>query len=74
MIGITERVYVLRDGLVVGELPASAADTGQLQRLMVGRELQEDYYFRDRQVAPSTDHILVVEGLSVNGVLLGRVV
>src|ERR671930_219251 len=36
---ITDRIYVLRDGKLAGELTTASTEATQLQRLMVGREL-----------------------------------
>ena len=46
---ISDRVYVMKDGQVVGELPAADADVATLHRLMVGRTLQADYYLEPLQ-------------------------
>ena len=41
---LSDRVYVMKDGAVVAELPAAGADVRTLHRLMVGRGLQAEYY------------------------------
>ena len=41
---LSDRVYVMKDGAVVADLPAAEADVHMLHRLMVGRGLQAEYY------------------------------
>jgi ribose transport system ATP-binding protein len=41
---LSDRVYVMKDGAVVAELPAAGAELHALHRLMVGRGLQAEYY------------------------------
>ena len=41
---LSDRVYVMKDGAVVAELPAAEADVPMLHRLMVGRGLHAEYY------------------------------
>jgi ribose transport system ATP-binding protein len=41
---VSDRIYVMKDGAVVADLPAADADVHQLHRLMVGRGLQAEYY------------------------------
>ena len=52
---------VLRDGLLVGEVPLPATSEGELVRLMVGREIVDFYGKRD---VPKGTTILEVEGLT----------
>ena len=49
---LSDRVYVMKDGEVVAELPAAEADVHRLHQLMVGRGLQAEYY-REPQQRPS---------------------
>ncbi len=61
---LADRVYVMKDGAVVAELPTADADVTTLHRLMVGRSLQADYY-REPLQRPIQPHVLLeVEGLS----------
>lgn len=64
---ITDRVYVLRDGKLAGELETAVADAPGLQRLMVGRELQHEYYRESLQAGARDARVLAVEGLTVRG-------
>ncbi len=46
---ISDRVYVMRDGKVVKELPAKEATVKDLHQHMVGRQLHHEYYREARQ-------------------------
>ena len=61
---LADRVYVMKDGAVVSELPTPDADVTTLHRLMVGRSLQADYYREPLQRPARPDVLLEVEGLS----------
>jgi ribose transport system ATP-binding protein len=61
---VSDRVTVMRDGLVAGELPASEADHDRITQLMIGRSLTE--YFHKRDVDRG-DPVLEVEGLTRPG-------
>lgn len=64
VIGLSDRVTVLRDGRVVDTVPTAAATKEGLARLMVGREV----LFRvDRPPAEPGDVRLAVEGLWAEG-------
>jgi len=57
---ICDRVVVLRDGANAGESPVDAIGRGELIRLMVGRELKDEFPERDRRPGPAK---LAVKGL-----------
>lgn len=44
---ITDRIVVLRDGKMIGDVPTSEADKDELIKMMVGRELSS-YYTRNK--------------------------
>ena len=44
---ITDRIVVLRDGKIIGDVPTKEADKDELIKMMVGRELS-NYYTRSR--------------------------
>src|SRR5215467_539587 len=50
---ISDRVYVMKDGKVVAQMPAAETSVRNLHRLMVGRELHTEYYREARQKPPS---------------------
>ena len=64
---LSDRVYVMKDGAVVADLPAADADVHMLHRLMVGRGLQAEYY-REPLQRPYRDEVLVeARGLGLRG-------
>lgn len=63
---LADRVTVMRDGQVVGTAPISAVSRADLIRMMVGREVAQDY---PRPAPPSREEILRVEGLTRRGVV-----
>jgi ribose transport system ATP-binding protein len=62
---ISDRVYVMKDGAVVADLPAAAADVHQLHRLMVGRGLQAEYYREPLQKSYRDEVVLSARGLGL---------
>ncbi|MBQ6373846.1 MAG: sugar ABC transporter ATP-binding protein [Clostridia bacterium] len=58
---ITDRVVVLRDGVMVGDVPTAEAQREDLIRLMVGRELSS-FYTRNKHEIKGTS--LDIRGLS----------
>ncbi len=67
VLALSDRVYVMKDGAVVAELPAAGADTRKLHQLMVGRERQSEYY-KESQQAPFADEVLLeARGLGLQG-------
>lgn len=64
---ISDRVYVMRDGKVVKELPAREATVKELHQHMVGRQLHHEYYREARQATPSPRVILECEALAMDG-------
>lgn len=64
---ISDRVYVMRDGRVVKELPAKGATIHELHQHMVGRQLHAEYYREARQAMPADDVVLACNGLSRHG-------
>ncbi len=71
VLDISDRVYVMRDGKVVKELPAKNATVKDLHQLMVGRQLQHEYYREQRQSPPSDKIILECDGLAKTGMFSG---
>lgn len=68
---ISDRVYVMRDGKVVKELPASAATVKDLHQHMVGRQLHHEYYREARQATPAAEVALACENLTMPGAFSG---
>ncbi|NNU82135.1 sugar ABC transporter ATP-binding protein [Halovulum dunhuangense] len=65
---ITDRITVLRDGVVRGTLDTAGTEVGQVTRLMIGRDLSS-YFVRARP--RFGDEVLRVEGLSAPGLFEG---
>ena len=63
---ISDRITVLRDGEFIATVDTKDMDEPGLIKLMVGRELSEQYPY---EAAMPGDPALEVDGLSVNGVL-----
>ncbi len=62
---LSDRIYVMKDGAVVADLPAKDANITQLHQLMVGRSLQAEYYREGLQL-PYRDQVLVeAKGLAL---------
>src|SRR5207253_5331967 len=64
---ISDRVYVLKDGRVVAQMPAGNATVPQLHQLMVGRDRHAEYYRESRQQAPRPEVVMEASGLAVDG-------
>jgi ribose transport system ATP-binding protein len=64
---LSDRVYVMKDGAVVAELPAAEAEVHQLHQLMVGRGLQTEYYREPLQRPFRDDVVLEATGLGLEG-------
>src|SRR3954447_1843634 len=64
---LSDRVYVMKDGAVVAELPAAGANVRTLHRLMVGRGLQAEYYREPLQKPYRDEVVLSAKGLGRRG-------
>jgi ribose transport system ATP-binding protein len=60
-------VYVPRDGHLAGELETASTTATASQRLMVGRELEHEYYRESLQTGGTERAVLRVNGLSGRG-------
>jgi ribose transport system ATP-binding protein len=65
---VTDRIYVLRDGQLAGELETASTDAAALHRLMVGRELHHEYYRESLQCGAGDRSVLRVDGLGLRGI------
>lgn len=63
VITISDRIYVLKDGEVVSEIPAHSARVEEIQQRMVGRSISEAYYREDRQKPFQAEVLLEYRGL-----------
>ena len=64
VLDISDRVYVMRDGKVVAETPATEVSIDRLHELMVGRALHHEYYREARQGEPGTETAMAARDLS----------
>ena len=64
---VSDRVYVMKDGQVVGEYAANAVTAPQLHEIMVGRGLHSGYYKEAEQAPPRAEIALEAAALSVAG-------
>jgi ribose transport system ATP-binding protein len=64
---MTDRIYVFKDGSNVAELNTKDTDVSQIHQLMVGRELQGEYYRQNKQAVPADNVVLSVENLVKKG-------
>jgi ribose transport system ATP-binding protein len=67
VIEVSDRIYVMKDGGVVAEVPAAQADAPALHRLMVGRGVQADYYREPLQKAHRPEVVLQMDDLTLDG-------
>ncbi|MCB1500059.1 MAG: sugar ABC transporter ATP-binding protein [Bauldia sp.] len=62
---LSDRIYVMKDGAVVADLPAAEANITQLHQLMVGRSLQAAYYRESLQKPYGDEVVIEAEGLTL---------
>jgi ribose transport system ATP-binding protein len=67
VLALSDRIYVMKDGGVVADLPAAGADVHQLHSLMVGRGLQAEYYREPLQKPHRDEVVLRADGLGRSG-------
>ena len=66
VLGVSDRVYVMRDGKCVAELDPKTSDVHELHLIMVGRGLSESYYQEAEQREPEpAEPRLSVQGLTL---------
>ena len=64
---LSDRIYVMKDGAVVAEMPSGDADVSKLHSLMVGRGLHAEYYREPLQKPPRPEVVLEAKGLGLAG-------
>ena len=67
VVEISDRLYVLKDGALIAEMPAGTATEADLHEKMVGRSRGEFFYREEAQREPEAAAVLEVEGLSAPG-------
>ncbi len=69
MLEICDSISVLRDGQLITTKDSSMLDTDEVKRLMVGREVSNEYYRSDMQANYGEEIVLHVEDVCVPGEL-----
>lgn len=69
MIDITDTITVLRDGEVVGNVVSTETTPDEIKHMMVGRQMDGDYYRVDQKVDYEDEVVLRVQELTVPGEL-----
>jgi ribose transport system ATP-binding protein len=64
---LSDRIYVMKDGRVVGHMQAGSTTVPQLHQMMVGRDRHAEYYRESRQLPPKEEIVMQASGLSVIG-------
>ena len=64
---VTQKIVVLKDGRLEANLTSSGIDAAKLQQLMVGREMQTEYYQESKQIQPENEVVLKINNLSKQG-------
>jgi ribose transport system ATP-binding protein len=67
VLAISDRIYVMKDGEVVAEWTAGATSVSSLHAMMVGRDLDAEYYREARQESPRDEVVLEARELGVEG-------
>ena len=67
VLAISDRIYVMRDGTIVGEMRAADASIPEMHRLMVGRELHREYYREHLQGVPDPRVVLEARAIERRG-------
>ena len=67
LLELSDRIYVIKDGVVVGQPDPKETTEAELHHLMVGRKRDEAFYKEDRQREPEERVVLRLSGLSTPG-------
>lgn len=67
VLDISDRIYVFKDGEVVGNFDTKSVDYNLLYNLMVGRTIKGQYYKQDQQRGYSERCVLSINGLTKKG-------
>ena len=68
---LSDRIYVMKDGRVVGHMEAGSTTVPQLHQMMVGRDRHAEYYRESRQLSPKEEIVMEARGLTVKGAYQG---
>ncbi|MBV8375915.1 MAG: sugar ABC transporter ATP-binding protein [Verrucomicrobia bacterium] len=67
ILALSDRIYVMKDGRVVGHMEAGSTTVPQLHQMMVGRDRHAEYYRESRQGPPREEIVMEARDLSVTG-------
>jgi ribose transport system ATP-binding protein len=68
VIDLSDRIYVMKDGEVVDVVDADTANIDSIQREMVGRDINKEYYREEKQRACDKSNVLVeMSGAGLQG-------
>jgi ribose transport system ATP-binding protein len=68
VLALSDRIYVMKDGAVVDVVDAKTAELESIQRKMVGRNIDKQYYREQRQVAFDPANVLLnYDGVKLPG-------
>lgn len=67
VLAVCDRVYILRDGQVVGERVPGEVSEQELLELMVGQDLSDGFYHEKEQLPPGDQRRLELRGLTGEG-------
>ncbi|GBR08517.1 sugar ABC transporter ATP-binding protein [Acetobacter oeni] len=59
IVTLSDRIYVLKDGAVVDVMNSAEADIETIQKKMVGRDVNHEYYREDKQRPYDDGHVLL---------------
>lgn len=59
IIELSDRIYVMKDGQVVDVMSSDQADVEAIQRKMVGRDIDKEYFREEQQQDFKTDQVLL---------------
>ncbi|MFC3059462.1 sugar ABC transporter ATP-binding protein [Paenirhodobacter populi] len=65
---LSDRIYVMKDGQVMDVLARGQAEAPEIQRKMVGRDIDREYYREQKQVPYDADKVLLeLSGVGISG-------
>ncbi len=71
VLAISDRIYVMRDGKIVGEMNSATASIPEMHKLMVGRELHREYYRENLQTTPGPRVVMEARDIERRGAFSG---
>ncbi len=66
VIGLSDRIYVMKDGEMVDVVEADVADIEAIQHKMVGREIDKEYYREHKQKPYGEESLVTIDGIGLD--------